>query len=284
MDSSELVRKFREFQAGYSEEERDRIWQEHSAQFRAFWAQKIMDSKSPEPTEAEIDQVVRILDTNAKGNTRQDESVARVMTPQGVWRRLFRELRRSAGLHDKLNAIFSEPDEAKRVKLLDELYKANEGHKNNLTGKSASVLGALFVAHSPAEYLSVVSLNDRRKVVEAFHIPKASDFDKDSPGKKIIESNRAIKDWFRSIGITASTRTVSRFLYSPLVKDAWKSDAEPDDTHANGAGGEVGAEAAGAEAEDDQTHPDGHRDDAQPVEAPTEPVAGCGQPALHSIR
>jgi hypothetical protein len=248
MDNQQVVSRFREFQTRYPEEEKDAIWKKLSSQFREFWSDRILNQASAEPGEAEIDQVVRILDVHAKGNTSRDEAVARVMTTQAVWRRLFREVRREKSLHELLNRIFSDPPPAQAISLLDDLYRQNEGRKNNLTGKSASVINALLFAYSPSENLSVVSLNDRKRIVDGFAIPGGPDFEQDSPGKKIVYSNKAILDWFRANGIVSSPRTVSCFLYDPLMKTVWKSD-----TGAEGAGVPIEQAAAGAPATEDES-------------------------------
>jgi len=35
--------------------------------------------------------IIRILDRNGKGNTKNSEAVAKAMIPQGAWRRMFNE-------------------------------------------------------------------------------------------------------------------------------------------------------------------------------------------------
>ncbi|MBI4669270.1 MAG: hypothetical protein HY747_08800 [Elusimicrobia bacterium] len=230
METTEILRRFKEFLVNYPEDECDAIWQKQSNFFREFWAKRIMDTKSPDPNEAEIDQIVKILDRNAKGNTRRDEAVARVMVPQGVWRRMFRELRHERTLSGLLNDTLLSTDEQEKVRLIDDLHKKNEGKKNSLTGKSGNVVCAFAAVYDPFKNLSVVSLNDRRKLMEYFKIPGGPDFDKDSPGKKIILSNQVIIDWFKSLGINSSPRTISRFLYAPLVQATWKSGQDPDGT------------------------------------------------------
>jgi hypothetical protein len=146
------------------------------------------------------------------------------MTPQGVWRRLFRELRQDQKIREPLDAVFRASDDAQRARSIDDLYKKNEGKKNGLTGQSGSVVNAFCVAYTPSQFLSVISLKDRRSIIDAFGIPGGPDFDKDSPGKKMTLSNKAIIDWFNSLGTPASPRTMSRFFYSSPFKDAWKGD------------------------------------------------------------
>jgi hypothetical protein len=68
-ETPELLKKFL---AEYDEEKKDKIWNEHSNLFRNFWQQRIMNG-TEELQDSEIDQVVRILDRNGKGNTKGAE-------------------------------------------------------------------------------------------------------------------------------------------------------------------------------------------------------------------
>lgn len=225
MDKTTVSKLFKEFLGSYSPEQHDAIWEKHSLAFREFWTQRILNQKGPGLTEAEIDQIVRILDINAKGNTRQDEAVARVMTPQGVWRRMFRELHRDQHIREPLNGVFRASDNLQCARSIDDLYKKNDGKKNGLTGQSGSVVNSFCVAYTPSKYISVISLKDRRKIIETFGIPGGPNFDSDPAGKKMTLSNKAIIDWFNSLGTPASPRTMSRFFYSQFLRDVWKGDA-----------------------------------------------------------
>src|SRR3990172_8747929 len=160
-----------------------------------------------------FDDMIRILDKNGKGNTRKDESVAKAMIPQGVWRRMFREIKSNAKLKDLLNNIFIEKDDKEKIRLINELYEKNTSGKNSLTGKSAIAINTILFAHA-IEHISVVSLGDRRKIIEFFGFSGGPNFDVDSPGKKIVMSNNAIIAGFKSLGINASPRTISTFLYN----------------------------------------------------------------------
>ncbi len=63
----------------------------------------------------EIDEIVRILDRNGKGNTKDSEAVARAMIAQGAWRRMFNEIKAKKPLAKALNDIFQETDAAKKA-------------------------------------------------------------------------------------------------------------------------------------------------------------------------
>lgn len=227
MQKIEIVSLFDNFLKEYDEESKTQIWEKHSQTFRDFWNNKILNDNINEINEAEVDQIIRILDRHGKGNTKADEAVARVMIAQGAWRRMFKEMKQHTRLHELLNKIFVEIDDIKRSALIDELYKMNEGKKNGLTGKSGNAINALLFAFSPDKYTSVVSLNDRRRAIEYFGFVGGPDFDNDTAGKKITLSNAAILTGFRSLGIVASSRTFSCFLYQSPIKDYWKPVEEP---------------------------------------------------------
>ena len=80
------------FLAEYDAENKDRIWRGLSERFRSFWASKVMAADNQPISEADCDEVIRILDRNGKGNTKDTEAVARAMIPQGAWRRMLNEL------------------------------------------------------------------------------------------------------------------------------------------------------------------------------------------------
>lgn len=100
----------------------------------------------------------------------------------------------------------------------------NEGRKNGLTGPSGNAICDMLAAWDPFKNLSVISLNERKKLSDFFQIPNCPDFDKDSIGRKIIMSNKAIMDYFFSLGLNFSARTISRFFYSPEIKPLWREE------------------------------------------------------------
>jgi len=146
------------------------------------------------------------------------------MVSQGTWRRMFREIKANKKLKDLLNGIFYEKDELKRISLIDDLYKINEGRKNGLTGQSANAINAMLGALDATKYMHAISLNDRRKIIEFFGFSGGPNFESDSPGKKIVLSNNAIINGFKSLGIDTKPRTLSRFLYESPIRAYWKPE------------------------------------------------------------
>ncbi|HLA48823.1 MAG: hypothetical protein A2W77_05575 [Nitrospinae bacterium RIFCSPLOWO2_12_39_16] len=227
MEKQKIIDIFNKFRDGYDEEAKTAIWNDHSRRFREFWNNKVINKRISNLNESDIDDMIRILDKNGKGNTRKDESVAKAMIPQGVWRRMFREIKSNAKLKDLLNNIFIEKDDKEKIRLINELYEKNTSGKNSLTGKSAIAINTILFAHA-IEHISVVSLGDRRKIIEFFGFSGGPNFDVDSPGKKIVMSNNAIIAGFKSLGINASPRTISTFLYNSEIKGHWRGE-QPED-------------------------------------------------------
>jgi len=221
MEKEEILKSFQEFIKDYDEEENRRIWLEKSKEFRDFWNNQVMNSTQEIP-EGELDEIIRILDSKAKGHTKETEAVAMVMIPQGVWYRMFNEIVKDTQLKGILNKIFISQGRPEIIPLIDELYRMNEGRKNSLTGKSANAINAMLFAFNPLKNISAVSLNDRKKIIEYFGFSNNIDFENDSPGKKIYLSNKVIINGFSEPGIKADPRTISNFLYS--IKKYWKSD------------------------------------------------------------
>lgn len=79
---------------------------------------------------------------------------------------------------------------------------------------------------NPSNSLSIVSLKDRKKVIEYFKLENHTDFEKDSIGEKIVKSNEDLVNGFKNLNIYGSPRTISSFLYSQVVKSFWKDEID----------------------------------------------------------
>jgi hypothetical protein len=223
MNGSDVPRLFTEFLDDYDVEAKNAIWRSHSQRFNDFWKSRILNAGPGELTDAEIDDIVRILDRQGKGNTGDDEAVARAMIAQGAWRRLFKQMRGDRKLSSALNEVLtSDRDPSALSSAIDRLYTVNKGGRNNLTGQTGSAIGAFLAAHDPFANVSVISLNDRRKVIEYFGLAHEIEFEKDSVGRKIASSNLAIQEGFAKLGVNQNARTISVFLYSAAVRPSWK--------------------------------------------------------------
>lgn len=224
MTRSGILELGKQFLDSYNAEEKDAIWQRQSSDFRKFWSERIMDPSSPLPSDDECDGVIRILDRNGKGNTKSTEAVARAMVPQGAWRRMFAEFRSNPALGKLLNSIFEEKDEATKASLIDQLYSLNQGQKNNLTGESGNAINAFLAAYDPLHNLSVISLKDRRNLMDFLGLPPPISWDQVSIGRRMVETNRILLDGLNAAGIPGSARTVSVFCYWDVFKNRWKPE------------------------------------------------------------
>ena len=204
------------------------IWDKKSTDFRNFWQNKILNSYDGDLTNDEIDPIIRILDAKGKGNTKESVSVANAMVPQGAWYKLFREIKSSDKIKPLLDSILKEQNDEILINLIDKLYHENQNGKNRLTGPSGNVINDFLFAYNPKKYVSIVSLNDRQKVIERFHFKNGPDFTNDSDGTKIVISNSAIKDGFKEIlsPNQISPRRISDFLYSSTILTFWKQNTE----------------------------------------------------------
>lgn len=228
MNKNQILNLFNSFIVDYDEKSKIEIWQKQSQTFRGFWNEKIIN-ETGELNDNETDQIIRILDKNAKGNTRESQAVAKAMIPQGVWRKMFNELKNKKELSGLLNSIFQEEDNNRKIELINKLYKVNESNKNSLTGKNGNALNAMLFAHDPEGYISIISLNHRNKIIEYLGFPGGPDFETASPGEKIILTNKVIIDGFKSWNINNTPKTISVFLYTVPVKPLWNKESEDDE-------------------------------------------------------
>src|SRR5262249_34689614 len=145
-----------------------------------------------------------------------------------------------------INQIFEMDNLDPKAALIDELYAANEGQISYLTGPSANAINALLAAYDPFKNLSVISLKDRRKLIEFLDIRVPFDWEKAPFGTRIVQGNAILYDGLHAAGVHGSARTVSRFCYSKTVKPLWKPEetvetpssraASPDGDELNSAG------------------------------------------------
>jgi hypothetical protein len=213
---------FQAFLTEYDSQAMDSTWLALSQQFKKFWDERILSEDSNPISESDCDEIVRILDRNGKGNTKNSEAVAKAMVPQGAWRRMFNEFHSNQELGALVYQILSEDQSDRKAALIDNLYTMNSGKRNNLTGPSGNTIGAFLAAYDPINNLSMISLNDRRSIIEYLGLPVAFDWDAASIGTRIIETNTIILDGIRAQGLEGTARTFTRFFYSPSIQALWK--------------------------------------------------------------
>lgn len=224
MNSSHLMTLYRQFLSEYNPDEKDKTWSELSLRFLSFWKDRVKNHDGSHISDSDCDEVIRILDRNGKGNAKDSEAIAKVMVPQGAWRRIINELHDDPNLEAILSNVLVEVDSKKKAAHINELYEVNREQRNYLTGPSGNTVNALLAAHDPINNLSIISLSDRRMVIDFLGLPVPFDWDDCTTGTRIVETNKIILDAVRRLGLDGSARTVSRFFYFPAVKALWKGE------------------------------------------------------------
>jgi len=211
------------FLAGYDQTALDEIWQDQSSRFREFWARRVMGPVGGLISDDDCDRYIAILDRNGKGNRKGSEAVAKVMVPQGAWRKLFNEFHSgNRELGSAVDKIFSARESIGRAAAIDAVYKLNAGARNNLTGASGNAIGAMLAAWEPAKALSMISLKDRRAVIEYLGLKMPYEWDSASTGTLMADTNDLIIDAAQELGLPPNARTISAFFYTPDAKQLWR--------------------------------------------------------------
>src|SRR6266480_2540089 len=123
-----------------------------------------------------------------------------------------------------MRRIFEAEDQQQRIALIDEVYAANKGLINKLTGKLGITINIFLAAYAPFNNLSIVSLNDRRRLMEFLTLSIPFDWEKASAGRRIVETNTMLHSGLEAAGISGSARTMSVFCYSEPFRSFWKAE------------------------------------------------------------
>lgn len=213
MIEKEMIQSFNHFLSKYDIENFTAIWEKQCKIFKDFWNDKILDKKS-ELSIADTDAIIRLIDTKARDHLKTDVAIAHVGQPQGVWERMFKDLKEKEDIKGTLNEIFTSFDDAHLMDLINKLKKQNEKNKNGLTGESAVILNSLLFINNPNKFITLVSLKHRSKLMDTFELGSFDSYK--SYGEKIIKSNFDIINSFKEkYGIETKPRALSVFLYSP---------------------------------------------------------------------
>jgi len=213
-----IKEEFKKFLGNYSEEDKNNIWKIQSEKFKYFWENKI----NQDLNNSEIDEIVRYIDTHGRGNNPSNESVARVMVPQGAWYTIFKNLKEQNNLRDSFSKILF-PDDTTLVPLIiDKIFLLNANNKNHLTGKTGSGVSAFLAIADPFNNLSIVSLNDRYKILDFLEL-NYEDLKNKNIGEQIVKTNELILNYFIEKKISSNARTITAFVYSNPVVTHWKN-------------------------------------------------------------
>jgi hypothetical protein len=226
--------------------------------FRTFWLSKIMNSAVPGLSEfGDLDPIIRLLDKNGKRNYEyKDEGerknlmekitdserqyglqheiedtgnklivkdvigTATCLVTQKEWYAIFIDLKTHSELREKMDQIFNQQNASERISLINELYELNSKYNNMLMAKSTA-LNAILSCYDPNSYLRVVSLNDRRQIIEFFELgvyPESKPY-----GERIIVSNELLKSFNQKIDMNYDSTKLSYLFYFDPVLKMWRT-------------------------------------------------------------
>jgi hypothetical protein len=214
-----LIDTYNEFLNNFNNQ--DEIFKEYSCVFKNFWDDIILNEKVTSINDSEMDPIIRIIDQNGKGNTKESIVVAKASIRMGQWYRAFRSVKENKKLKRIMCELFEATDDEKQINIINELEIINKELKNGITGKNAIILNAMLCLNNPNKFLSALSLDHRNKMLK-----NLCGIDKifDTFGERIIKSNKLILDYFNKNNINASARTISCFIYK--IRDRWDNQSE----------------------------------------------------------
>jgi hypothetical protein len=213
-----------EFESGYDSAAKDATWTGLSNQFRQFWTDRVMSDGDDPISDADCDKIIKILDRSGKGNTKDSEAIARAMVSQGAWRRLFNELHSNKQLGEVVDRVIRETDTSLRARHIDALYAMDSAQGIYLTGRSGNTISAMIAGFDPLANLSIISLKDRRLLLECLKSPYLEKFDLQSIGEKIAHSNLVLAEAISAAGVKGNARKISEYCYFEPVKELWRGE------------------------------------------------------------
>ena len=210
------------------------IWKQYSNNFKEIWKNKILKGNG---TKSDYDEIVFLIDSNARGRTKKDDVVAKTYIRYGTWYRMFGDITSKDDLRSLMNSILSATDNNEIIKKLNDLTTLNENNKNGLTGESGIILNSLLFLNNPELFICSVSLRHRIDIINYFSLNDLKDYEQLSYGEKIIKTNEIILNGFKSflseiklddsIDNFIIPRFISEFIYSDKIRNSiWKKTEE----------------------------------------------------------
>ena len=211
MKTEEIKKLFEEFARTYDQKKSQVIWEKQSRQFHEFWERRILEG-TEDLTEDEMQQIIRLLDSRAKGI--KDSGVEPACLPGGItqkrWYRLFRELKSDDKLKKLMDKLFNTKSNDEEMKIINEIY---ECYSNALTHKTANILNDLMFVYNPESNISIVSLNHRYMIIDAFDLGNVEELKNLSYGKQVILSRNLIISLKESLRLNIDNRGLSKAFY-----------------------------------------------------------------------
>ncbi len=225
-----IQKLFNDFLRDYDVEKHRIVWEKQSKEFRDFWQNKILNKDYSIIPEADLDPIIRILDYLGRGSGEFREAggepVAKPYIHQGAWYRMFKSLKENENIRQTLDSLFKATDSESKIGLIDKLKEINEDKGNGLTGEKGVILNDLLFAYNPNQYICVVSLEHRSRIIDYFGLGNNEAHQLASYGEKIVQTNEEIISGFKEkYDIDTTPRALTQFFYSDKVEPLWKETA-----------------------------------------------------------
>lgn len=147
---------------------RHETYMQNSLIFKSFWNDRVCAKERLQIED--INEIVKLLDANAKGKLKSDLAVAKTYIRQNMWHRLFLNLNENIDIQRELDSIFRENDSTELCNKITRFKNTNDKYKNGLTGKNAVPLNAILFLWNPEKFINMVSLEHRltclKKILE----------------------------------------------------------------------------------------------------------------------
>jgi hypothetical protein len=99
-----------------------------------------------------------------------------------------------------------------------------EAQKIYLTGKSGNTISVFMAAFDPFTNLSIISLKDRKLLLECLKSPYFAEIENETIGAKIINSNTVLATAINESGVAGDARKISEYCYYSPVKELWRGE------------------------------------------------------------
>lgn len=222
MTKQEIQEEFSKFIKRYDAPAHDALWQQYSKKFNNFLEHRIFKT-SQALTEAEVDEIVLLLDKKGRGSSSETQAVAIMMIPMGKWSQIFENLKADTKLAQALKNVFEATTDANQAAAINAFYALNGPYKNKLTGRSGNGINGFLALHDPAKYSFAVAIDARAKQCQFFGFALPTNFQSLSVGEQCVITNRALLNGFRDLGIDASPRTLNQFVYQESLRTQWEN-------------------------------------------------------------
>lgn len=208
-----IINDFNLFFDQYDSTLKERYWQGKRDIFYDFWVRKIKNKEYKLLVE-DTNEIVRIIDVNARGQKGEREAIAKTNIYQNHWEKAFKDLKNNLELQLAFDKILYANSDDNLAEMIDDLLLINKNNRNGINGPEMIMINCFLFLKDYNRFLSIISLHHRRLIIEKFNIAEWPT--NLSIGQQVVWSNNVINDKFHEIiKLPFTSRAISEFLYLP---------------------------------------------------------------------